>query len=227
MASKSGDVVLGGRHLVGIFVALVVLFAGVFTLGYLMGRNQGAQLSASAATAASQPLPRDVPEKPEPSTGPVAGGKAAPQGPDWDFYHSNEPGQPAERLTPQPKPAAARTPVIAPAPVVPEKTSARRAAAKTESAKAANSGNASGNGSGNPPLIPRGTVVLQVAAVARQSDALALAQALQQKKFPAFVLNPASDHYYRVQVGPYRDGQAANVARQRLEEKGFKSIVKR
>lgn len=224
--AKSGDVVLGGRHLVGIFVALVVLFAGVFTLGYLMGRNQGQQLSASAA-AASPPLPKEVPEKPEPSSGPVAPAakdKNAPQGSDYDFYHSSDPGQPAERLTPQPKPASARTPVVPPPSVVPEKTSARRPAGKTESAKTEV---AKPGSPGNPPLIPRGTVVLQVAAVARQADALALAQALQQKKFPAFVLNATADHYYRVQVGPYRDGPAANAARQRLEEKGFKSIVKR
>ena len=45
------------------------------------------------------------------------------------------------------------------------------------------------------PLIPRGATVLQVAALVRQADALALAQALQQKKFPAFVLTPGADHF--------------------------------
>jgi len=197
--------VLGGRHLVGIFVALVVLFAAVFTLGYLMGRNQGVQLSAAAASPAAPPA-AEVPEKPEPSSSSAGDVKNPPPGPDWDFYHAGEPGQPSERLTPQPKPVAGKIP-------------ARRAAVKTASAKS--------GGSGNTPLIPSGSTVLQVAALARQGDALALAQALQQKKFPAFVLNPTSDHYYRVQVGPYRDGAAANAARKRLEDKGFKSIVKR
>jgi hypothetical protein len=32
---------------------------------------------------------------------------------------------------------------------------------------------------------------------------MALAQALQQKKFPAFVITPCTDKYYRVHVGPY------------------------
>ena len=41
------------------------------------------------------------------------------------------------------------------------------------------------------PLIPKGAVMFQVAAVLRQDDALALAQALQQKKFPAFVIPPS------------------------------------
>jgi hypothetical protein len=204
--------VLGGRHLVGIFMVLVVLFAGVFSLGYLLGRNQGVQLSASAASTPA--LPKEVPEKPEPASGTAAAGKSPAA--DWDFYHAGEPGQPSERLTPQPKPVAAASP-IAPAPVA--AVPARRAPLKTVAAKS--------SGSENAALIPRGASVLQVAALARQGDALALAQALQQKKFPAFVLNPTTDHYYRVQVGPYRDAQAANAAQKRLEDKGFKTIVKR
>jgi cell division septation protein DedD len=69
--------------------------------------------------------------------------------------------------------------------------------------------------------------MLQVAAVLHQDDALALAQALQQKKFPAFVITPGADKLYRVQVGPYADNQAASNARQQLEANGFKSIIKR
>ena len=73
--------------------------------------------------------------------------------------------------------------------------------------------------------------MLQVAAVTSEGDALALAQALQQKKFPAFVITPSAtagaDKFYRVQVGPYSDNKSATNARQDLEAKGFKSIVKR
>ena len=77
------------------------------------------------------------------------------------------------------------------------------------------------------PVIPHGSTVLQVAAVVRQADAVALAQTLQKKKFPAFVTPPDADHFYRVQVGPYVDAQLANGARQKLEEQGFKILVKR
>ena len=69
--------------------------------------------------------------------------------------------------------------------------------------------------------------MLQVAALVKESDALALAQALQEKKFPAFVLSPSADKYYRVQIGPYADAQSAAIARDKLEAAGFKSIVKR
>ena len=79
----------------------------------------------------------------------------------------------------------------------------------------------------NTPPISAGATVLQVAALNREGDALAMAQALQQKGFPAFVLTPANDQFYRVQVGPYADAKAANNARQGLEKQGFKSIIKR
>ena len=65
-----------------------------------------------------------------------------------------------------------------------------------------------------------------MAALTRESDALDLASRLQKKKFPAFVLSPQGDKYYRVQVGPYADPKAAEAARKGLEDAGFKAIVK-
>jgi cell division septation protein DedD len=66
-----------------------------------------------------------------------------------------------------------------------------------------------------------------VAALLRESDALALAQALQEKKFPAIVTTPSTDKYYRVQIGPYPDAKSATAARHALEKQGFKPIVRR
>ncbi len=77
------------------------------------------------------------------------------------------------------------------------------------------------------PLIPRGAFLLQVAALPREQEALALAETLQQRQFPAFVLMPRADHYYRVQIGPYPDAESARLARRRLEKDGFKVIIKR
>ena len=159
---------------------------------------------------------------------------------DWDFYHSAEPEKPAETLPVEPKPVSAPAksslkPPMKPAgkliasaevpngvldevPGYANPAAARRAAGALP-AKSLTS-----------PLVPRGASVLQVAALVRQADALALAQALQKKKFPAFVLDPpagSNDHFFRVQVGPYADGPSANVARQKLEGQGFKSIIKR
>ncbi len=78
----------------------------------------------------------------------------------------------------------------------------------------------------NTPLIPGSSYTLQVAALTKEADALELATRLQKKKFPAFVLSPHADKYYRVQVGPYADPKAADAARKGLEGAGFRAIVK-
>jgi len=75
------------------------------------------------------------------------------------------------------------------------------------------------------PDIPRGSIVLQVAANKNESDALTLAKVLQEKGFPAFVLTPSADEWYRVQVGPFADAKTADQAKAALSHQGFKSFV--
>jgi DedD protein len=214
---KSGsDFVLESRHLVGLFLLLVVIFGVVFTLGYLMGRSQGDTKSRSVIAAPAEPsAPAAVPPsskskaKPEPPPEDV---QAQKTNSDWDFYHSADPQANSDHLQPPLKAVAPATP-------------AAKIAPSSPSVKAAKPGKAPSGLGG--PLIPKGTIMLQVAAVLHQDDALALAQALQKKKFPAIVIPPSADKYYRVQVGPYADNQAAANARKDLEAQGFKSITKR
>src|ERR1700722_19210428 len=217
MASErkfGGDFVLESKHLVGLFVLLVVIFGVVFTLGYLLGRSQyDSKLRAAVgpppgAMAPAPPAVQRAKAKPDP---------ADPQVPkknsDWDFYHSADPQASADHLQPPVKSVTpSATTSVAPKPAAPTLK-----AAKAEKPSSGTDG----------PLIPKGAIMLQVAAVLHQDDALALAQALQQKKFPAFVLAPGADKLFRVQVGPYPDNQSASSARQELEAKGFKSIIKR
>jgi len=206
--------VLESRHLIGVFLLMVVISGIVFTLGYVLGRSQyEAQLRAAHSGSEEAALATGTAPAPPKTGGPAP--KTQPAGPgttpapsDRGFSRSDEskktgevqksgknagaPGKTAAATQPAPRPAAAK-----------------------------------GGGLLNAPLIPRGAIILQVAAVTKESDALALAEALQQKKFPAFVLTPSSDHYYRVQVGPYADAQSANLARHGLENEGFKAIIKR
>jgi cell division septation protein DedD len=264
-----GDVVLGGRHLVGFFALLVVMLAVAFTLGYLLGRDQyHTQLRAAASTVPATPdLPAN-PAKSAASPGLVnaadrastskknsTGRPPAPPPTDWDFYHSGEPAKPAERLAPQPNAppnTPPKTPIqpssappgtvplanrpTSPAPAKPpaHSTNASSKVGSAENARSLRpaSDTRSSTTSATTPsagskFIPHGAIVLQVAAVVRQADALSLAQALQKKKFPAFVVPPDTDRYYRIQVGPYRNAQSANAAQQQLEKQGFKSIIKR
>jgi len=217
---RGGDWVLGGRQLFGVFVLLVVIFGMVFTLGYLLGRNQYESLRADASSLPVKP--EGVSNKPG-KPGRESADKTTsttPSSPltDWDFFRSAEPAKPAEpapEVAKSPKSpkslVSSRTNVPAPVTASPNAVDTMRSNLKSVS----------------PPPIPQGSTVLQIAAMARPSDAVALAQALQQKRFPAFVLPPGSDRYYRVQVGPYSDAKSANLARQKLESQGFKAIARR
>ena len=212
--------VLEGRHLVGLFLLLTVIFGIVFTLGYLLGRSQyDTQLRAATARAqesADGPADRAAPPGKTPATPPAS---------DWSFYHSADPKPANDHLVPAPAatpaPSSTATSHSATAPAKPPKPAASAPAAPPKATPPAASTPKT------TPAIPKGAIVLQVAALVKESDALALAQALQEKKFPAFVLSPSADKYYRVQIGPYADAQSAAIARDKLEAAGFKSIVKR
>jgi DedD protein len=218
MASKEkksgGDFVLESRHLVGLFLLLVVIFGVVFTLGYLLGRSQ---YDSKIRAAVGPPPGSDAPAAPaaaKSKTRPEPEDAQVPKkNSDWDFYHSADPQAAADHLQPAPKTVAASAPAAA---------APKPAVASSKTAKPAKPSAGAGD-----PLIPKGAIMLQVAAVLHQDDALALAQALQQKKFPAFVIPPGADKLFRVQVGPYPDNQSASNARKQLEAKGFKSIIKR
>jgi len=141
----------------------------------------------------------------------------------------------AKPVAPAPAPA---TKEEAPAPGWPSgSSSASSAAAKSTTSSGPAAGKApsgaSGGGQGavtgslKAPAIPRGAIVLQVAANRNESDALNLAKLLQEKGFPAFVLTPSTDAWYRVQVGPYADAKSADQAKAALAHEGFKAIAKR
>jgi len=200
----AGEHVLESRHVIGLFM-LMLLFSGVFfTLGYVMGRNEY-DGSVRAAT--------DFFKKPGTSVTPKADANSkrtnnpagkptdttAPPNSDWEFYHAGDNKKTEDHLKP--------------VPVVVKTTAPPRTAGGSSKAL-------------NAPFIPGGSYTLQVAALRKEAVALELANRLQKKRFPAFVLPPQGDKYYRVQVGPYADSKAADAARRGLEGAGFKAIVK-
>jgi cell division septation protein DedD len=213
----AGERVLESRHVIGLFM-LMLLFSGVFfTLGYVMGRNEIDSPVRAATDFFKKPeksvLPKtDASSKrannPTPATAPTD--TAAPPNSDWEFYHAGDNKKTEDHLKPVASaPASARKN----APVLVKNAPPPRtvgASSKTS----------------NVPLIPGGSYTLQVAALTKEADALELATRLQKKKFPAFVLSPQADKYYRVQVGPYADPKVADAARKGLEGAGFKAIVK-
>src|ERR1700733_2336004 len=89
-----GERVLESRHLVGLFLGVVLLCGVFFTLGYVMGRNQYGG-SVHAAESLSRTAPSSSSKSREPETQP-----AAPT--EWDFY----PKKDADRPTPNARSSA-------------------------------------------------------------------------------------------------------------------------
>ena len=203
------DRVLESRHLIGLFVGVVVLCSVFFSLGYVMGRSQYSGAVQAAYNPARPAIPAIDRERAQPKEEPLASAG------EWDFYanqNSNKLEKPA-LATKEPAPqdlsvAANRQPD--PPSFAPVRAS--RALSRTAAS--------------TPPRMLGNNLVLQIAAVTHQSDALAMADALQRKRFPSFVVAPSGDDFYRVQVGPYPDERAAENARSALDRAGFKAIIK-
>src|SRR5262245_48046215 len=184
-----GERVLEGRHVIGLFLAVILLSGLFFTLGYVMGLHQS---EASANDLPGKPELR--PSKPEvvskrqsktpPAEPPSATG--VPASSEWEFYHAGEKGKADDRLKPATSTASPQLQQSAPVLV---KSSPASRSASNNSSKAPNSVTA-----------PANAYSLQVAAMNKEVDALDLAKVLQKKKFPAYVLSPHGDKYYRVQV---------------------------
>ncbi len=212
---------LESKHVIGLFL-LMLLFSGVFfTLGYVMGRNQNdGQVRAANNNAAAPET--DVAPKPEaapkqtaeaPPTVSESDPATSNNNSDWEFYSSSKSAKKEPHLEPVPNAstasaasktvnAKARVQPAAPAPVT------------TKTSKPAT----------NAPLIPNGALILQVAALTRQDDALTIAGSLQKKHFVAYVQKPQKDKFYRVQVGPFKDRKTADLVKKGLESEGFKAF---
>jgi cell division protein FtsN len=195
------ELVVGNRQLLSIVFILMVLFGVVFSMGYFVGRAH----SGPDETAAAQP-PVNQQGRPTP-----VGAEAPPA-----VDSSLQPGE-AKVTTPETAAATSST-AAAPAAATPEPTPAPTPApppARTP-----------------PPAPPStgpqpGQTFLQVAAVGKpQADMLV--EVLKEKGFPVVVAPVSPDsQLYRTLVGPLKNAAEVSVTRTRLENAGFKPIVKR
>ncbi|HYW67426.1 MAG TPA: SPOR domain-containing protein [Candidatus Dormibacteraeota bacterium] len=219
----AGERVLEGKHVIGLFL-LMLLFSGVFfTLGYVMGRNQyDGQVSAAMTNSPTPEHGPVTPVKSEPAPKPTARTSPAPaesdpsipgDNSDWEFYGSSKPAKGDPHLEPVPK-----------APATPSAPKTVSAKGKAEPVASAPLAAKNSKPVANAPLIPNGALVLQVAALTKQDDALSIAGSLQKKHFAAYVQTPQKDKFYRVQVGPLKDKKAAEAEKKRLEGEGFKAF---
>ncbi|HKV47020.1 MAG TPA: SPOR domain-containing protein [Candidatus Acidoferrales bacterium] len=209
---RGGDRVLESRHLIGLFLGVVLLCGVFFTLGYVMGRTQYA--GAVHAETIAHPAPSAVAADSAKSTS-----AAAPAPSEWDFYPKRDSAKKKDDVipvnaesTPQLE-TVAENPTPEPATTPPEPVAF---STKTHAAV--------------PPAathVAKASIILQVAALRHESDAAQMSRLLRKKHFPSFVPTPPrGETLYRVQVGPYADERAADAAKAALDRAGFKAIIK-
>lgn len=210
---RGGDRVLESRHLIGLFLGVVLLCGIFFTLGYVMGRTQygGAVHAETIARPAPAPAPAADTAK---STS-----AAVPAPSEWDFYPKRGSDKKKDDVIPA-KPES--TPQLE---TVAENPTSEPAATPPEpvvfSTKA--------HTAPPPPAthVAKASIILQVAALRHESDAAQMSRLLRKKHFPSFVPKPPhGETLYRVQVGPYADERAADAAKAALDRAGFKAIIK-
>jgi cell division septation protein DedD len=217
----AGERVLESRHVIGLFL-LMLVFSGVFfALGYVMGRNQydGQVRAANNGMGIVEPVLSAKPDV-APKRAATPPNDSADSDPatsttsdsTWNFYDKDKSSKVPPHLEPVPK----TQPIPPPSRQVNARSSGQPVAASRTPVE---------RSAASAPLIPNGAIVLQVAALARQDDALALAGSLQRKHFSAYVQPPRKDKYYRVQVGPFKDQKSAEAAKKGLESAGFKAFV--
>jgi cell division septation protein DedD len=221
----ASDRVLESKHVIGLFL-LMLLFSGVFfTLGYVMGRNQYDGQVRAAMNLPSKTEPMYMPKsEPAPKNAAEDAAPAADSDPStetsqpvWTFPSTNGPANVDPHLDSPPvgKPVVPASKPASPKNKVQTEPVSVHAPAKNS------------RGTMNTPLIPTGAYVIQVAALMKQDDALAIASSLQKKHYAVYVQTPQKDKYYRVQVGPFKDQKSADAAKRGLEGEGFKAFYVR
>jgi DedD protein len=211
-----GDRVLESRHLVGLFLGVVILCGVFFTLGYVMGRTQyNGSVHAEAPLRNSAPAATSAKNK---EGNPPAAVPGSDQG--WDFYDKKTANNHLEAPAASNSNGKQSTNNAAPAANQPASTAAPAKTVPASTKQPSPSGFL-------PPIMAKNSIVVQVAAVKLQRDALEMADAIEQKKLPAFVAMAPADKLYHVQIGPYPDMASAESAKRQLEQLGFKPIIKR
>jgi DedD protein len=237
MSSDDTEITLGVGKLLGLFLLLAALCGVFFSIGHSLGKSSGREqvlgeqpgeaLAASppAATAAdpvADKQPDVAPVKPD-SSKPASDPPASASNPQSNltFYkavqqNSTDTQAPAKA----PETSASKAPTDSTAVSAP----AAKAPVPTDTASTKNQeiGHAA-------PVTGPGTIVVQIAAVSREDDAVALAGALRKKNYNVFVVNNpvTNDKLYHVQVGPFATIQEAEAMKAKLTGEGYNPIIKR
>jgi cell division septation protein DedD len=242
------EITLGAGKLLGLFFVLAVICGVFFSIGYSLGRSSGreqalsdqpAQVntpsdSGATTSAASENKPSATAANPQAQVPTTDESDTASQPGHFTFYKAVQQSDNGPQVTEAAQPATRTrdsSVVTAAAPM--EKSTELapgRAHATGTSPKAELAG---GPGpevvSHSSPVTGPGTLVVQIAAVSREDDAVALAGALRKKNYNVFVVNnPVThDRFFHVQVGPFSTLAQAEAMKSKLSAEGYNPIIKR
>ena len=242
MASGDTEITLGTGRMLGLFFLLAAICGVFFSVGYSLGKSSAREqalndqpsqvLAASPPSAARGSQSDDKPSAviaSKPSTDQAAqtpASETTAQKP-LTFYKAVQGGTDNAQPPPKEKPpaaAATKAPVVEASPV------------PAQSAKNVQPSDAAGHGTASTapanraaPMTGAGTIVVQIAALSHEDDAVALAGALRKKDYNVFVVNnPATnDKFYHVQVGPFATLSEADAMKAKLVAEGYNPIVKK
>jgi DedD protein len=199
-AQQDTEITIGTGRMLVLFFALVLVCAFFFAIGFSLGRK-----TTIASTGGLLRAPAGAPATiVRPSAAKNDASQPTPQSGDFSFYKTVGEKNVDAALTPPDSKA--------------QPTASTAAAPTAEVPK-----DATGTAAPSTPGY-----YVQVAAVNRQEDAQALAEALKKKQYPAFIANNSpTDRFYHVQVGPYAEWKDAEAMRTRLVSDGYNPIVKK
>lgn len=234
MASEDTEITLGAGKLLGLFLLLAAICGVFFSIGYSLGKSSGreqamndqpSQVSAaepSTATANSENKPSAaIAPKSETQQAAAEDTSSENKTSNLTFYKAVQQNDTSQAATEKTQPATAAGPKVveaaAPAKASPvaTATTATHAAAEVVSHSS--------------PVTGPGTIVVQIAAVSREDDAVSLAGALRKKNYNVFVVNNPvnNDKFYHVQVGPFATMPEAEAMKAKLISEGYNPIIKR
>jgi DedD protein len=236
MASDDTEITLGMGKLLGLFFLLAAICGVFFSIGYSLGKSTGREQAlndqpTSAATepaaitsGASQNKPSAVVAV-KAEAGPATQEQPTSSSPQANltFYKAvQQTGNTGQSPAKEAHSGASvnTTASTESAPVTTAKNAAFPNAASSSPAAQVTR---------TAPVTGPGAIVVQIAAVSREDDAVALAGALRKKNYNVFVVNnPATnDKLYHVQVGPFASMQDAEAMKLKLTGEGYNPIVKR
>ncbi|HUI84842.1 MAG TPA: SPOR domain-containing protein [Candidatus Binatia bacterium] len=234
MASDDTEITLGVGKLLGLFFLLAAICGVFFSIGYSLGKSSGreqalndqaVQTGASAGSASAGSASSDG----KPSAAVVArapaddSSAAAAQNSNLTFYKA------VQQSDSRPQTAAANSAQTAAAAPTAEAANGSAATSGAPGKSATNTHTAADVISHTSPVTGPGTIVVQIAALSREDDAVALAGALRKKNYNVFVVNNpvTNDRLYHVQVGPFSTLTDAEAMKARLVAEGYNPIIKK